>query len=114
MTNEATSNLQADPSATSQTMNSGTAKPTMPTTTEDIQKKFHEMGADTKHIAYQTDRIAAHLLNGPPAAHRNAAQSLMAQLDQIVRNQALLIRMVEEIFERLPQAQPVGEAAKSQ
>ena len=88
--------------------------PTTPEATTEFQDKVLEMGADTKHIAAQTDRIAAHLLDGPTDERRNAARTLLAQVEQISRTQALLIHLVEEILARLPPAPTQGEADKLQ
>ncbi|GAA5265475.1 hypothetical protein ACOSOMT5_P1900 [Acidiphilium sp. MT5] len=122
MTNEPTSQLTNDNPPTSQTAARATGptpapatgKQSMPKTTSELQDKFLQMGADTKHIAAQTDRIAAHLLDGPTGAQRNAARTLLAQVEQISRNQALLIQLVEEILARLPPAPTQGEADELQ
>ena len=85
-----------------------------PKATSELQDKFLQMGADTKHIAAQTDRIAAHLLDGPTDERRNAARTLLAQVEQITRTQTLLLQRVEEILARLPPAPTQGEADKLQ
>ena len=89
-------------------------KPSLPETTSELQDKFLEMETDTKHIVAQTDRIAAHLLDGPTGERRNAARSLLAQIEQISRNQTLLIHLAEQILARLPPAPIQGEAGKPQ
>ncbi|OZB39240.1 MAG: hypothetical protein B7X48_09845 [Acidiphilium sp. 34-60-192] len=88
--------------------------PTTPKTTNEFQEKFLQMGSDTKHIVAQTDRIAAHLLDGPTGERRNAARTLVAQVEQIGCNQALLIHLVEQILQRLPPVQVQGDPSKLQ
>ena len=70
---------------------------------------FNEMHQNTRHIATQTDRIAAHLLEGQTMARKDAARTLIAQVAQIARNQALIISLVEEIHQRLV---PPGQATQ--
>lgn len=65
---------------------------------------LQEMCASTQHIRMQTDRIAAHVLEGQTTARRHAARTVLGQIEQILRNQALLISLVEDIRQRLPPA----------
>ena len=70
---------------------------------------FNEMHLKTRHIATQTDRIAAHLLDGQTTASKDRARTLIAQVAQLARNQALIISLIEEIHQRLV---PPGQATQ--
>ena len=81
--------------------------------TQNISTTFTEIHENTLHIAEQTDRIAEHLLDGQSTPRRQAARSLLAQLNQITRNQALMIDMMEEMLRRLPPMPEQGKGTES-
>lgn len=76
-----------------------------------VEEAFHEMYANTRHIRTQTDRMVEHVLEGQTAARRHAARTLLGQIEQLLRNQALLINLVEDIHRRLPQPLPADTGA---
>lgn len=68
----------------------------------ELSRTFVQLHKDTQHILTQTDRIAGHLLEGQTTAQRHMARTLVGQVEQLGRNQVLLIKLVEEILQRLP------------
>lgn len=76
-----------------------------------VEKAFQEIYAHTRHIRTQADRMVEHLLEPPTTERRDAARMLLAQIGQILRNQALLTSLVEDIHRRLPPALPADASA---
>lgn len=78
-----------------------------------LEDAFQEMRTNTRHIRVQTDRMVEHVLEGQTTARRHAARTLLGQIEQILRNQALLINLVEDIHRRLPQPPPADAGANA-
>jgi len=98
---------QRPPGPTKQSRPSAEAPKSEP----ELKSAFTEIHQKTRHIAEQTDKIAEHLLDGQSTPRRQAARTLLAQLNQMTRNQALMIDMMEEILRRLPPMPEQGPGA---
>jgi hypothetical protein len=69
------------------------------------QEAFAMMRSTNKnaaHAAEQVDRLAEHFLGGQPVPRARQAKTVVTLLQQIARDQAVAVELLEKVLNRLP------------